>query len=198
MPFPAARNGRELGSTGSVLAANGPCPRVTIGKPAVTLDIIRNFSLVGASPTAIDGGDGRRNHLKECAGLLRRPDRWANGKPNAPPVPRPSASASELKQGRIAVIGTNRDLELLLRSLDREFATLSRLARRAPDQTWISYRLVALRRHRSAISATLANRRLEAAKPVVDLTRWFHGNGELDAIGDRVAPLRAEPPTLIA
>jgi hypothetical protein len=40
-------------------------------------------------------------------------------------------------------------------------------------------RLAALGRECIAVSATLVNRRIEAAKKVVDLSRWFNGNGAL-------------------
>lgn len=96
------------------------------------------------------------------------------------------------------MIGTNRDLKSLQRSLDAEFAALSRLADRAHDQSWIPFRLAALRRRRIAISATLANRRIEATKQVVDLSRWFNGNGALDTVIDHAAPMRQEQPTLTA
>jgi hypothetical protein len=44
---------------------------------------------------------------------------------------------------------------------------------------WISDRLAALGREHIAVSATLVNRRIEATKKVVDLSRWFNGNGAL-------------------
>jgi hypothetical protein len=94
------------------------------------------------------------------------------------------------RRWRPPVIGTNRDLEALRRSLDCEFAALSRLAGRAPDQTWISHRLLAIMRQRIVISATLANRRAEAARQVVDFSRWFNGNGELDDLTNYDDPIR--------
>jgi hypothetical protein len=96
------------------------------------------------------------------------------------------------------VIGTNRDLKSLQRSLDAEFAALSRLADRTHDQSWIPVRLAAVGRWRIAIAATLANRRIEAAKQVVDFTRWYDGNGALGAVIDRAAPSRQRRPTLMA
>jgi hypothetical protein len=45
------------------------------------------------------------------------------------------------------------------------------------DRAWVSARLTALDRERLAVSAILANRRLEAAKKVVVFSRWLTGNG---------------------
>src|SRR5262249_16339713 len=57
---------------------------------------------------------------------------------------------------------------------------------------WVSGRLLALQRKRIAICATLVNRRIEAAKPVVDLACWFNGNGALRAIENRDPGLASE------
>ena len=96
------------------------------------------------------------------------------------------------------MIGTNRDLKSLQHSLDAEFAALSRLADRTHDQSWIPVRLAAVTRWRIAISTTLANRRIEATKKVVDLSRWYDGNGALAAVIDRIAPMHHGRPTLTA
>jgi hypothetical protein len=93
------------------------------------------------------------------------------------------------------VIGTNSDLELIRGCLDSEIAALSRLVdSQTSDQAWITYRLVTLGRRRIAVSATLANRRAEAAKKVVDLSRWFTGDGALGEIkGLATAEHRSRP-----
>ncbi len=80
------------------------------------------------------------------------------------------------------MIGTNSDLELIRYCLDSEIGVLLQTAGGGPDRDLVSRRLAVLGRRRSAVSATLANRRAEAAKPVVDLSRWFSGNGALDEI----------------
>jgi hypothetical protein len=78
-----------------------------------------------------------------------------------------------------SVIGTNRDLKSMQRILDWRITELKQLADDAPEQNWISDRLAFLSRQRIAVCATLVNRRIEAARHVVDLSRWFNGNGAL-------------------
>jgi len=78
-----------------------------------------------------------------------------------------------------SMIGTNRELKSIQRSLDRQIIELSRLARAAPHKSSASDRLTELGRQRIRISAVLANRRIEAAKRVVELSRWLTGNGAL-------------------
>ena len=93
------------------------------------------------------------------------------------------------------MIGTNSDLELIRGCLDSEIAALSRLSdNSAADQAWVTYRLVTLGRRRMAVAATLANRRAEAAKRVVDLSCWFTGNGELGEIRSLAAADRGAGP----
>jgi hypothetical protein len=89
------------------------------------------------------------------------------------------------------MLGSNRDLRSIRSRLDCEIETLSRLARHSPDPDPLSRRLSLLVRERRAVSATLANRHVEAANKVVDLSRWFSGNGALHEIVHRVAPLSA-------
>jgi hypothetical protein len=87
------------------------------------------------------------------------------------------------------MLGSNRDLCSIRASLDCEIETLSRMARYSPDPDRLSRRLSLLLRERRAVSATLANRQAEAANKVVDLSRWFSGNGALYAIVYRATPL---------
>jgi hypothetical protein len=96
------------------------------------------------------------------------------------------------------VIGTNSDLELIRGRLDSEIAALSRRTDSATDQAWVTYRLVTLGRRRIAVAATLANRRAEAAKKVVDLSRWFSGDGALGEIKALAAADRRQGPMLSA
>jgi hypothetical protein len=79
-----------------------------------------------------------------------------------------------------AVIGTNRDLNAIQRMLDFEIIQLKQqLAGSARDEVWISNRLAVVCRQRVAVCATLANRRIEATRQAVDLSRWLTGNGAL-------------------
>ena len=80
------------------------------------------------------------------------------------------------------MIGTNRDLMAVQRLLNAEIAALCKLLGDKSRRRRVSSRLLALQRKRIAICATLVNRRIEAAKPVVDLACWFNGNGALRAM----------------
>ena len=75
------------------------------------------------------------------------------------------------------MIGTNRDLKSIQRILDCRIMELKQLARGGSDPAWISARLTALGRQRIAVSAILANRRIEAAQKVVVFSRWLTGTG---------------------
>jgi hypothetical protein len=76
-----------------------------------------------------------------------------------------------------SMIGTNRDLGSIQQILDCRIMELKQLASATPDRAWVSAELTALGRDRIAVSAILANRRIEAAKRVVVLSRWLTGNG---------------------
>jgi len=93
------------------------------------------------------------------------------------------------------VIGTNRDLMAAQRLLNSEIAALCKLPDDKSRRRWVSGRLLALQRKRIAICATLVNRRIEAAKPVVDLACWYNGNGALRAIENRDPRLASESST---
>jgi hypothetical protein len=75
------------------------------------------------------------------------------------------------------MIGTNRDLKSIQRILDCRIMELKQLARGGSDPAWNSARLTALGHQRIAVSAILANRRIEAAKKVVVFSRWLTGTG---------------------
>jgi len=77
------------------------------------------------------------------------------------------------------MIGTNRDLKSIQRHLDCRIMALSRPAGAAAEQAWVTDQLTALARQRITVSSILANRRIEAAKQVVDFSRWLSGNGIL-------------------
>jgi hypothetical protein len=94
------------------------------------------------------------------------------------------------------MIGTNRELESIGRMLDCRILELSRLARGTPERASASRQLTALIRQRLAVSAVLANRRIEASEKVVEFSRWLTGDGALfDAVAaaDRVTRFRRRP-----
>ncbi len=77
------------------------------------------------------------------------------------------------------MIGTNSDLERIRSILDARISELARLAGAASRPYWVSDRLAAFGRERIMVSAALVNRRSEAGKKVVDLSRWYIGDGVL-------------------
>jgi len=85
------------------------------------------------------------------------------------------------------MIGTNRDLKSIQRILDCRIEELKQFAAATSDAAWISARLTALNRKRITVSAILANRRIEAAKKVVVLSRWLTGNGALHSARSKQA-----------
>lgn len=89
------------------------------------------------------------------------------------------------------MIGSNRDLHLIRSALDSEIEKLSRFARNFPDLDHLSHHLSVLERERKALSAALANRDAEAANKVVDLSRWFSGDGALREVLHHIAAIPA-------
>ena len=81
------------------------------------------------------------------------------------------------------MIGTNQDLVEMQQILDREILRLNRLTAGTRGPGWIENRLALLCRQRIAVCAALINRRLEAANPVVEFSRWVSGNGALGGAG---------------
>ncbi len=77
------------------------------------------------------------------------------------------------------MIGTNRDLLQVELLLDGEIRRLKRLAADRAAPNWVHRRLALMCRQRISVCATLVNRRIEAARPVVDVSRWVSGNGAL-------------------
>jgi hypothetical protein len=72
-----------------------------------------------------------------------------------------------------------RDLAIDVHLRDSRITELGRLATAEPKKAAVFDRLAALKRERIKIAAVLANRRIESAKQVVDLCRWFTGSGVL-------------------
>jgi hypothetical protein len=65
------------------------------------------------------------------------------------------------------------------------------LARNTPDLDHLVRHLSILMRERKALSAALANRHIEAANKVVDLSRWFSGDGALREVLHHIAAIPA-------
>lgn len=76
------------------------------------------------------------------------------------------------------MLGTNRQFEALIHGLDARIASLERsiLAGTAGSSAATLEELWARRR---AFHLLVLNRRVEAAKPVVDLQKWRDGNGAM-------------------
>lgn len=89
------------------------------------------------------------------------------------------------------MIGSNRDLLTIRSSLDCEIEAVSQLARNGPDLDYLSHRLSMLVRERRALSAALASRHSEATNKVVDLWRWYSGDGALREVLHRIATMPA-------
>jgi hypothetical protein len=81
------------------------------------------------------------------------------------------------------MIGTNQDLVEMQQILDREILRLNRLTSGTRGPGWIENRLELLCRQRISVCAALVNRRVEAANPVVEFSRWVSGNGALGSAG---------------
>jgi hypothetical protein len=82
------------------------------------------------------------------------------------------------------MIGTNRDLIAMRELIDFEIQKFAAMAKATSGQEWVEKHLLSLCRQRLAVCAALVNRRAEAAKSVVDFSRWASGNG---AIHERTA-----------
>ena len=77
------------------------------------------------------------------------------------------------------MLGTNRELKTMQRRLLQQIAHREFVLRKSNDPAWVRSKLANLRRQAALIETALANRRLEAAQPVVDFYRWLDGAGAL-------------------
>ena len=77
------------------------------------------------------------------------------------------------------MLGTNRELRALHRGLLTKIAHREQILRKSGDPHWVRSKLANLQRQAALIETALANRRLEAAKPVVNFSRWLDGAGAL-------------------
>jgi hypothetical protein len=80
---------------------------------------------------------------------------------------------------------TNRDLAMMRELIDYEMLRLTLLRNmpmHAPRAAEIAEEISKLRRERIALCAAIINRRAEASRSVVSLSRWASGNGALAAL----------------
>lgn len=76
------------------------------------------------------------------------------------------------------MLGTNRQLEALMRGLDLRIADLERAILQGTAGLSASV-LEDLWARRRSLRLLVVNRRIEAAKPVVDFQKWRNGNGAI-------------------
>jgi hypothetical protein len=88
------------------------------------------------------------------------------------------------------MLGTNRQFETLMRHLDGQIIGIEQLLVNGASPAAATPELDELWRKRRALRLLLLNRKIEAAKPVVDFTRWRDGNGALYLCSDRARPRR--------
>jgi hypothetical protein len=83
------------------------------------------------------------------------------------------------------VIVSNRDLSAMRDALDNKILQLT-AAKSMPinqaDADHIGRQIASLSRRRIVLCGAIVNRRLEASKPVVSLSRWVSGDGALHNI----------------
>jgi hypothetical protein len=77
------------------------------------------------------------------------------------------------------MLGTNREFQLLLRQVDSQIAALERAVAQGEAPGRIGPALEELWAQRRALKLMLLNRKVEAAKKLVDFERWRNGNGAL-------------------
>jgi hypothetical protein len=77
------------------------------------------------------------------------------------------------------MVGTNRQFETLLRHLDGQIAGMERVLVNGAGAGEAAPQLEDLWQKRRALKLLLLNRKIEAAKSIVDFQRWRDGNGAL-------------------
>jgi hypothetical protein len=77
------------------------------------------------------------------------------------------------------MLGTNRHFESLLRGFDGQIANLERMLIHGDGAASGAPTPEDLGRRRRAVKLLILNRRVEAAKRVVDFQKWRDGNGAL-------------------
>ena len=99
------------------------------------------------------------------------------------------------------MIGTNRELSAMRKSLEFELFTLRALKNmpgRAADAVLVDRQIASLHRERVVLCAAIVNRRIEASKDVVEFSRWASGNGALNNISLRCTTRSANFPAVHA
>jgi hypothetical protein len=78
------------------------------------------------------------------------------------------------------MLGTNGQFESMLRQVDSQIGTMERALTQGGEQpSRLASALEELWAKRRALKLLLLNRKVEAAKKIVDLQRWRDGNGAL-------------------
>jgi hypothetical protein len=77
------------------------------------------------------------------------------------------------------MLGTTRQFETLLRHLDGQIAGMERMLVSGAGAREAAPQLEDMWQKRRALKLLLLNRKIEAAKPLVDFQRWRDGNGAL-------------------
>ena len=77
------------------------------------------------------------------------------------------------------MLGTNRQFQTLLRHLDAQISGMERVLVNGASGPTAGPALEDLWRRRRTLNLLLLNRKIEAAKPVVDFQKWRDGNGAL-------------------
>jgi hypothetical protein len=88
------------------------------------------------------------------------------------------------------MLGTNRQFESLLRTLDHQIVVMEKLLVQGRSPVGVASSLEELWSHRRMLKLLLLNRRIEATKPVVDFQKWRDGNGALYLCAAKAAEVR--------
>ena len=92
------------------------------------------------------------------------------------------------------MLGTNRQFESLLRTLDQQISVMEKLLMQGRATKGVASSLEELWSHRRMLRLLLLNRRVEASKRVVDFHKWRDGNGALYLCAAKVAEARRAHP----
>jgi hypothetical protein len=93
-------------------------------------------------------------------------------------------------QGGKTMLGTNRQFDSLLRTLDQQIGMMEKLLIQGKSPAGLASSLEELWSHKRMLKLLLLNRRIEAAKPLVDFQRWRDGNGALYLCAAKVSEAR--------
>jgi hypothetical protein len=85
------------------------------------------------------------------------------------------------------MLGTNRQYEAALESLERQIPRIEAALLRQDSSPNLASGLADLWARRRILKLLMLNRRVEAAKRVVDFRRWRDGNGALYLLAERGA-----------